>query len=161
MELNHWQPELGYGPRGYFGFDGGVTTLAPSGSPNQYNAYAAFLLGDASFVTKSLQYETMTGREWQYALYVRDRWQVNKKLTLNLGVRWELYPMMTRANRGIEYYDPTNNTVLLGGLGGNPETFNIKVQYPHFLPRIGVDYRLTENDVIRAGYGITVSPLPL
>jgi len=161
MELNHWQPELGNGPRGYFGFDGGVTTPAPSGSPNQYNAYAAFLLGDASYVTKSLQYETMTGREWQYALYVRDRWQVNKKLTLNLGVRWELYPMMTRADRGIEYYDPTNNTVLLGGLGGNPETFNISVKYPHFLPRIGLDYRLTENDVIRAGYGITVSPLPL
>jgi carboxypeptidase family protein/TonB-dependent receptor-like protein len=161
MELNHWQPELGYGPRGYFGFDGGVTTLAPSGSPNQYNAYAAFLLGDASFVTKSLQYETMTGREWQYALFVRDRWQVNKKLTLNLGVRWELYPMMTRANRGIEYYDNTNNTVRLGGLGGNPETFNISVKYPHFLPRIGADYRLSENDVIRAGYGITVSPLPL
>jgi hypothetical protein len=161
MELNHWQPELGYGPRGYFGFDGGVTTPAPSGSPDNYNAYAAFLLGDASFVTKSLQYETMTGREWQYALYARDRWQVNKKLTLNLGVRYELYPMMTRANRGIEYYDPTNNTVLLGGLGGNPETFDIKVKYPHFLPRIGVDYRLTEKDVIRAGYGITVSPLPL
>jgi hypothetical protein len=161
MELNHWQPELGYGPRGYFGFDGGVTTQAPSGSPNQYNAYAAFLLGQASFVTKSLQYETMTGNEWQYALYVRDRWQVNKNLTLNLGLRYELYPMMTRDNRGIEYFDTTNNTVLLGGLGGNPETFNIKVKYPHLLPRIGVSYRLSENDVIRAGYGITVSPMNL
>jgi outer membrane receptor protein involved in Fe transport len=161
MELNHWQPELGYGPRGYFGFDGGVTTQAPSGSPDQYNAYAAFLLGQASFVTKSLQYETMTGNEMQYALYVRDRWQVNKNLTLNLGLRYELYPMMTRDNRGIEYFDAANNTVLLGGLGGNPETFNIKVKYPHLLPRVGLSYRLSENDVIRAGYGITVSPMNL
>jgi len=161
MELNHWQPELGYGPRGWFAFDGGVTTQAPSGSPDEFNAYAAFLLGLPSYITKSLQYETMTGREWQYAFYVRDRWQVNKNLTVNLGLRYELYPMMTRKDRGIEYYDNTNNTVLLGGLGGNPETFGIKVKYPHLLPRVGLSYRLSENDVVRAGYGITVSPMNL
>ena len=161
MELNHWQPELGYGPRGWFSFDGGATTQAPSGSPDEFNAYAQFLLGLPSYMTKSLQYELQTGREWQYGLYVRDRWQVNKDLTVNLGLRWELYPMMTRENRGIEYYDNTNNTVLLGGLGGNPDTFGIKVKYPHFLPRIGISYRLGDNNVVRAGYGITVSPMNL
>jgi hypothetical protein len=161
LELNHWQPELGYGPRGFFWFDGSVTTQAPWGAPDDFNAYAAFLLGLPAYITKSLQYETMTGREWQYAGYVRDRWQVNKNLTLNLGLRYELYPMMTRKDRGIEYYDATNNTVLLGGLGGNPETFGINVKYPHFLPRLGFSYRLGENNVVRGGYGITVSPLPL
>ncbi len=63
MELNHWQPELGY-PRGYFKFGGGATTLGPTGSPDQYNAYAQFLLGLTSSVNKSLQYELSTGREW-------------------------------------------------------------------------------------------------
>jgi len=161
MELNHWQPELGYSPRGYFGFYGGATALGPNGSPDQYNSYAEFLLGQADTVSKTIQYETMTGREWQYAFYVRDRWQVNKDLTLNLGLRYELYPMMKRATRGIEYYDNTNNTVLLGGLGGNPDAFGIKVKYPHLLPRIGASYRLNENNVVRAGYGITVSPMNL
>jgi len=161
MELSHWQPELGYSPRGYFGFYGQGTTLGPTGSPDPYNSYAEFLLGQVDTISKSLQYERMTGNEWQYAFYVRDRWQVNHKLTLNLGLRYELYPMMTRANRGIEYYDIPNNQVLLGGLGGNPETFNIKVKYPHLLPRIGAAYRLTDNDVVRLGYGITVSPMNL
>ena len=37
----------------------------------------------------------MTTREWQHGLYVRDRWQVNTKLTLDLGLRYEYYPLMT------------------------------------------------------------------
>jgi hypothetical protein len=159
LELNHWQPELGY-PRGYFGFSGGATTLAPNGSPDQFNSYAQFLLGLTSGVEKSIQYQLSTGREWQYSAYVRDRWQVTKKLTLNLGLRYELYPLMQRADRGIETYDPATNQVLLGGVGGNPIDLGIKVNYPHLLPRVGFSYRLTDNDVVRGGYGITVSPLP-
>jgi hypothetical protein len=159
MELNHWQPELGY-PRGYFGFGGGATTLGPTGSPDQYNAYAQFLLGLTSNANKSIEYQLATGREWMYSGFIRDRWQVNKKLTLNLGLRYELYPLMTRADRGIEVYDTNTNQVLLGGLGGNPTDLGIKVQYPHFLPRVGFSYRLTDNDVVRGGYGITVSATP-
>ena len=160
MELNHWQPELAYGPRGYFLFYGGTTALAPSGSPNQYNAYAQFLLGQSSYMTKTLQYELQTGREWQYGVYLRDRWQVTKDLTLNLGVRWEKYPLMTRADRGIEYYDDTTNQVLLGGVGGNPEDLGVEVKHPHFLPRVGFSYRMGEDNVFRGGYGVTVSPIP-
>jgi hypothetical protein len=159
MELTHWQPELG-NPRGSFNFAGGATAQGPTGSPDQFNAYAQFLLGYATNINKSIQYEIMTGREWQIGLYFRDRWQVNRKLTLNLGLRYENYPLMKRADRGIEYYDDTTNQVLLGGLGGNSEDLGIKVKHPHFLPRVGFAYRITENDVLRGGYGITVSPMP-
>jgi Carboxypeptidase regulatory-like domain/TonB dependent receptor-like, beta-barrel len=167
LELNHWQPELAYGPRGTFFFYGGATALAPSGSPNAFNSYAQFLLGldtngDVGYgaTTKSLQAEIQTGREWQYGIYIRDRWQVNNKLTLNLGLRWEKYPLMTRADRGIEYYDNTTNKVLIGGRGGNPEDLGIEVKHPHFLPRIGFSYRMNEDNVFRGGYGMTVSPIP-
>jgi hypothetical protein len=161
LELTHWQPELGEGPRGAFRFTGGATTLAPAGSPNQFNAYAQFLLGLTSNVGKSVQYEIMSGREWQYGIYFRDRWQVTKNLTLNLGLRFEAYPLMKRETRGIEYYDESNNKVRLGGLGGNAEDLGIKVKHPRFLPRIGAAYRIGENTVVRGGYGVTVSPLPL
>ena len=161
MELNHWQPELGDGPRGYLNFGGGATTLAPTGSPNQFNAYAQFLLGYTTRVSKAVQYELMTGREWQYGLYFRDRWQVNKDLTLSLGLRWEAYPLMKRADRGLEYYDENTNKVLLGGLSGNAEDLGVKVKHPHFLPRIGAAYRIGANNVLRGGYGVTVSPMPL
>ncbi len=56
----------------------------------------------------------MTARENQIGLYIADRWQVNEKLTLNLGLRYENYPLMTRANRGIELLDLTTFNVQPG-----------------------------------------------
>ena len=95
--MNHWQPELGAGPRGYLEFDGGVTALNGGPASNNYNAYAAFLLGLQQNMQKSLQYILMTPREWQFGGYARDRWQVSRKMTVNLGLRYEFYPLMTRA----------------------------------------------------------------
>ena len=42
----------------------------------------------------SVQDELMTTREWQHNMYARDRWQVSDKLTLDLGLRYEYYPLM-------------------------------------------------------------------
>jgi hypothetical protein len=159
IELNHWQPDLS-SPRGAFSFTGGATALGPSGSPDPANAYAQFLLGLTTVASKAIQPELMTGREWQIGLYVRDRWQVTRDLTLSLGLRFETYPLMTRADRGIEYYDDLTNQVRLGGRGGNAEDLGIEVRQPRFLPRIGFAYRIGATDVLRGGYGMTVSPMP-
>jgi hypothetical protein len=158
--LNHWQPEIGnFGPRGGLGFAGGETALAP-GSPNQYNAYAAFLLGLSDDSEKSLQYILATGREWQFGFYARDRWQVSRNLTVNLGLRYELYPLMTRAGYGIERYDPSTNNVYLGGRGSVPEDAGISVSHKLFAPRVGIAYRLGDKTVIRTGFGINYDPIP-
>src|SRR6185503_11707918 len=95
-----------------------------------------------------------------HGLYARDRWQVSSKLTLDLGLRYEYYPLMTRANRGIEQVDLDTLTVRLGGLGGNPEDLGIKVSKTLFAPRLGGVYRLNEQTVFRSGYGMTYNPLP-
>jgi hypothetical protein len=160
LTLDHWQPELGDGPRGRLDFNGGPTALAPEGSPDQFNAYAAFLLGQATTSGKSLQTTNFVGKEWQYALFFRDNWQVNRKLTLNLGIRWEKYPLMQREEWGLEYYDESTNEIVLCGLGGTPSDCGIEVSHPNFLPRLGFSYRMTDDDVLRGGYGITVAPSP-
>jgi hypothetical protein len=49
---------------------------------------------------RSAQFETMTAYNWQLGWYVRDRWQTTRKLTLSFGVRYELFPLQTRAGRG-------------------------------------------------------------
>ena len=73
---------------------------------NFYNVFATFLLGDTQ-PGKSVQNELMTAREWQHTLYVRDRWTPTTKLTLDLGLRYELYPIMHRADgRGLDRARP-------------------------------------------------------
>ena len=84
MYLDHWQPETG-NPRGRFTFNTGTTALSGGQAGNLYNRYAAFMLGATGEINKSVQNELMTAREWQHALFFRDRWSVNEKLTLDLG----------------------------------------------------------------------------
>jgi hypothetical protein len=158
--LNHWQPEIGNGPRGYLGFGGGPTALSGGAAPNQYNSYAAFLMGLVANTDKSLEYILATGREWQFGWYARDRWQVSRNLTINIGLRYEFYPLMTRAGKGLERYDPVTNNVFLGGRGGQPDNVGISVSHKLFAPRVGIAWRVDEKTVIRTGYGINFDPIP-
>jgi hypothetical protein len=160
--LNHWQPELSAGgPRGYFDFNGGITTLNGGPAANQFNEYAQFLMGLSDNTQKGEQYILMTGREWQFGWFVQDRWQIGKNLTVTAGLRYELYPLMTRSNgKGIESYDPNNNDVYMGGRGSVPENAYVTVSHKLFAPRLGIAYRLNDKTVIRTGYGINYDPIP-
>jgi hypothetical protein len=162
FQLNQWQPEAGsFGPRGSFTFDGAITGLNGGAAPNQFNAYAAFLLGLDQSVGKTLQNIKMTGREWQYGWYVRDRWQATRKLTFNFGVRYELYPLVRRSHTGLGRFDLNTNQILIGGVGDNDENAGVSVSHKMFAPRVGIAYRVTESTVIRMGYGISYDPLPM
>lgn len=169
-QMNHWQPELGgYSPRGGFNFTSNfITALAPTpGEPappaaNNFNAFGAFLLGLPASMGKAYQfYDPMRTREFQQAYYIRDNWQVNRKLNFTFGTRLERFPIMNRGEFGIERYDPNTNKVFIGGRGGvdrNANSFALPVMWA---PRIGFAYRATEKTVIRAGYGISNDPYPM
>ena len=157
--MDQWQPEVSGGPRGSITFSGDAT--GASGYNSTYlNSYATFLLGLTTNIQKSVQLFQYTNREWQFGWYVRDRWQVTRRLTINAGVRYEYYPLISRADRGIERWDPGTNLVYMGGVGNNPKNVGITTSKKLFAPRIGFAYRLTENTVVRSGYGITYDPLP-
>ncbi len=172
--MNHFQPELGDGPRGGFNFGAGPLALNPSaleetvgfqgGTPDfetDQADLAAFMMGIPDSTGKSTQYIKMDSLEGQYALYVRDRWHATSKLTLDLGLRWELYPNRRRsAGLGFESYDPTTNKALIGGRGGVPRDNGVMYSKKLFAPRVGLAYQVTPNSVIRTGYGITYHSHP-
>jgi Carboxypeptidase regulatory-like domain/TonB dependent receptor len=145
-----------------FNFTGGLTSLNAKGAPatNAYNSVADFILGLPQFETNWVQFDDwLSLRSWQISAYVRDQWQASPKLTINYGVRWEHYPVPTRTNRGIEYNnmltDPSNATIEVCGVGGNPGNCGISVSNKLFAPNIGISYRPISNFVVRAGFSLS------
>jgi hypothetical protein len=157
--INHFQPQTSFGPRGGFSFTGGLTALNGGASPNLNNAWADFLLGTPQSMGISTEFiNPATVRESSYAFYARDQWQVNRKLTVNYGIRYEYYPFATRDNYGGDVYDPVTGLVTLGSVNGTPHSGGVDVGAGQIGPRIGLAYRLDEKTVIRAGFGISIDP---
>lgn len=156
--MNHWQPEVN-NPRGLIGNNGNATVLQGQVA-RATHAYAAGLLGILGNAGKSVQFFDMTTREWQNGFYFRDRWQVTRNLTLNLGARYEYYPLMTRAEgRGLERWDPSTNLVTIGGVGNVPRNNGMTTSKKLIAPRVGIAWRVNDQTVIRTGYGITFNPM--
>ena len=161
LELNHFQAEWGnYGLKGGFNFDGRVTGT-PGYTQQAWNQFGDFLLGLPNYYAKDEQEIQMTGRENQYALYVRDRWNVNDKLTLSLGLRMEYYPLMTRADsKGSSGSTTTRTPSCSAATATSPRT-------SASTSRSGTSRRASapctaspRRASIRAGYGRTINPLP-
>ena len=161
LELNHRQAEWGsYGLKGGFGFSNNTTGTVGYTSPG-WNSWAAYMMGIPYSYSEDTQTDDMSGRENQFAFYVRDRWTVTPKLTVSAGARFDYYPLMERANgRGIEILNYTTRVVTLGGVGGQPKDPGLNYKAFYIEPRVGAAYRLNEDTVLRAGYGITKNPLP-
>lgn len=166
LALNHTQPEFASGgtssAAGRLDFGQGPTQARINGvttAGNDYNAFASFLLGRVTGGGRLLQvpdeYSTRTA---MYSAYVRDQWQVNRKLTLNFGTRYEYFPMPTRADRGMERYDFATNEMLVCGTASIPKDCGTKVSKLLFSPRIGVAYRLSDRTVVRSGFGLNWDP---
>jgi hypothetical protein len=160
--MNHLQPEAtgaSHGAQGGFTFGTGPTSLAGGAAGNNFNSYATFLLGLPTNVGKITQVpDGYNTRQRNYSMYVRDRWNVNRSLTFSYGLRWEYYPFPTRADRGLEWYDPDTNKMSICGFGQVPKDCGVSVSKKNFAPRAGFAWRATNSFVVRAGYGITYDP---
>ena len=176
FDLNHFQPTSGSGinvPRGGFMFGGGmtcgVTAAATSAScgVNAYNSLADFLLGlpnngTGSAVAKPSQVFNPNSLRWtELGAYAQDQWTATPKLTVNLGVRYELYPAPYRDHTGVSVLIPglpQSANVEVGGVNGNPENAGINAGYGMFVPRVGFSYSLNKRTVVRSGFGLTTDP---
>jgi hypothetical protein len=163
--LNHTQPELSgtyYTARGGFQFRSGPTLIRGGPTGNNFNAWAAFLLGLPNEFGRLLEVDDpYTTRMHSYSVYARDQWRPTTKLTIAYGTRWEYFPIPTRANRGLERYNPNTNMMEIGGVGSVPTDLGIRVDKGLFAPRVGVTYRAAPAMVLRGGFGITNDPYSL
>ncbi|MBV8051023.1 MAG: TonB-dependent receptor, partial [Acidobacteriaceae bacterium] len=170
-----------------FAFDGSWTASAP-GAPGGFG-FADFLLGlsengPATFINQTdgaAQVPAQTqGRQTYRAFYVNDTWHYTSKLTLNLGLRYELQgPWSERYNR-LTYWNPSQTNASVTGCqstlvngqpvgipgspcigdvslvqnGPNSTRNNIPLDKKEFAPRLGFAYSFSPKTVLRGGYGI-------
>ena len=144
--------------RGSLGFNG-VFTQNPQSRSNTGNAIADFLLGDANSITTGTVAQAV--ERGKYAgFYFQDQWAVTPSLTLNLGLRYELFfPFVETQNRMANFIlDPSNpnfGKMELAGLNGNSRS--LLTMDPHdWGPRVGFAYRVPHVNglAVRASYGI-------
>lgn len=161
QNLNHEQPEFpgAVGPAsGGFRFRSGATSQ--QGTPtSDFNGFASFLMGLSQDSGRIVQYPTVYHTKTKmFSAYVRDRWQVNRRLTFTYGLRGEFYPFPGRDGRGLERFDFDNNKMLVCGTGSVPFDCGLNQRTAFFAPRAGVAYRMSDTMVVRAGYGMTIDP---
>lgn len=177
---NYFQTNIASGA---FAFQGNWTSSTPTSTDLSGFAFADFLLGLAqnqgSFVNQTegvAQVPAQTaGLQVYRALYFNDTFRMTPKLTLNLGLRYELQGTWSERYNRLSYWDPraTNATVtgcggvvgspcpgdvFLVGTGINKSDNNVPLDKKAFSPRLGFAYGLDQKTVIRGGYGIFFIP---
>jgi hypothetical protein len=147
--------------RGSFNFRGDFTG----------HAFADFLLGVPFTASRVVGKGVETGRSTWHGYYFNDDWKATRKLTFNLGVRYEyVSPLLDVLNRRSTFYPLVNDysTGLPGQVivANSPEASKIlhlngvglrSVYAPdsnNWAPRLGVAYSVDSHTVVRAGYGI-------
>jgi hypothetical protein len=134
-------------PRGLFIFNGDMTGYS----------VADFMLGLPRNVTTALEQLQGHVGGWRRGFFVNDTWQAGRKLTLNLGLRYELHsPTST-----ISGWASMLNADLTGLIPAKLPSPGFEFYEPNnkdFAPRIGVAYRATEKTVLRGGFGIYYNP---
>jgi hypothetical protein len=171
-EVNYFQNN---NPGGTFTFTNAPTALDGTNPGNTGDGFAAFLLGIPTGGTYQASSYTY-GRSHYQAYFAEDSWQVNDKLTLNLGLRWEIPGVFTERDDNLSTFNPDVVNPLLTGIT-NPVTgqpflgaFEL-VNTPErpgrgmrknpldlVVPRLGFAYQLTPNTVIRGGGGKFIVP---
>jgi hypothetical protein len=139
-----------------------------SSSSTTGNTYASFLLGHPNSGNIGTG-AAISAYSWYHGYYFNDTFQLTRKLTVNYGVRWEIPGALAERKDKNTVFLPgatdsalstaTGKTVLgvlaLVNSTAYPDRSVPGNKYNLFAPRVGFAFRITDNDVIRGGYGIS------
>lgn len=110
-------------------------------------------------VTRNIDLYPPHFRVWETGAYVADNWHLKSKLTLNMGVRYDLYTPYAEIHNHAATFDPKTGALLVAGQSGVSNTAGIQTDYHGLEPRLGAAFDLGHGLVIRGGYGISFFPM--
>jgi hypothetical protein len=149
----------------------GQFTFSPNqtGDPSNLQStgfsFASFLLGAPAKATEAISPVLPQSRWWNPAFYVTDDWKVTRRLTLNLGLRWDIVGGLYEVDHRSSGLDPTMPNPGADGYPGSlvflsqlhRSSFQ-NTNWTEFGPRVGFAYQIKPWMVMRGGYGINYSP---
>ena len=132
----------------------GDNTRGPNGGGL---SLASFLLGEVNnfqrYVSNSLDAGERQNRQFFYG---QDTWRITPKLTLNYGLRWEIYyPQTVTGARKGGWINIDTGEVMIAGVNGTPSNGFVQNSFKNFAPRLGIAYQMNNKTVVRVGYGRT------
>jgi hypothetical protein len=120
------------------------------------NAFGDFMTGRALVLQQDLYPGTVGWRGKEFGWFIQDDFKVSARLTLNMGIRYDIFPGNVEAHDRVSNLNPLQGTVILAGKNGAPRNF-LNTDYNNLGPRFGFAYALDphKNTVMRGGYGIS------
>jgi hypothetical protein len=104
----------------------------------------------------------------EYSGYAQDDWRATSKLTLNLGLRYDVYPPWQEAQGYQANFDVASLSFILAKANSTActnckisSTLGVDTKYYNVSPRVGFAYSLTPTTVVRGGYGLSWYPLEI
>jgi hypothetical protein len=141
--------------KGWFQFNSTQTSGATGGG----NAFASLLTGATAVTTQNMALVALENRDWEIGSYAQDDWRVKHWLTLNLGLRYDVFTAFTDKHNNLSNFDPTDpgvragGKILVAGQDGVSPSVNLPTQHNMFQPRIGFAASLPHSFVLRGGFG--------
>ncbi len=117
---------------------------------------ANFFEGNAYSVSRSVLLSAYYFERWEPSAYVQDSWRVKRWLTLNMGLRYDVFTPYTDAsgNQQFSCFDVVTAQTLIAGQNGVSATCNVKTDFANLAPRFGFAANLGHDTVLRGGYGL-------
>ncbi|HZT39432.1 MAG TPA: TonB-dependent receptor [Bryobacteraceae bacterium] len=129
-----------------------TTTVGPNGGGL---SLASFLLGQVQSFTRYVSNSTDAAeRQNRLFSYIQDTWRITPRLTINYGLRWEIYfPQYVNGKDKGGFQNLDTGEVMVTGENGVSLNGNVNTSYTRFAPRLGIAYQVNKNTVVRTGYG--------
>jgi hypothetical protein len=144
--------------------DGDPTNL----TQQQNNQLASALLGAYTSMNRGFNIFAPDYRSWEPGVFAQDSWKVTPKLTVLLGVRYDVFTPFTEAHNHISNFDfnqaltdtstSVSSALKIAGVNGVSDTAGIETSHNNVAPRVGFAYSVTPTIVVRGGYGISYFP---
>jgi hypothetical protein len=128
---------------------------------SQGSGLATLLLGYTTGGSRAFLTDVMDFTNSEHSVFVQDDWKLSRDITVNAGLRYEVYVPDTERENRLPNYDPVAMALVYAGESAD-EHANKQTRWGNFAPRLGIAWNVTGDarNVLRAGYGRSFFPVP-